>query len=345
MRLSGTRANLIPATLLDGINTTYTYLPRHLKQKGYAAHHIGKWHNGFYEYDMTPPGRGFDSSLGFLTGGEDHWTSTIGMPCNKGGGRNTVDLSYGWSSNRSVVPAVGLNGTYTGHTFSNRAVQLIRDHERSAPLFLYIALHNTHAPIESPPEYAGLYNHSQQKENEYLGQVTFVDHTVANITAALRETELWANTLFVSSREEALPSTLSSAEQLCLAQIWTTDNGSPVNSAGSNDPLRGGKGSLWDGGYRVPGFIGGGLIPDASRGTHLDGVIHISDVSAAAPFALALSKPQRAAAASGGRPSPRSPACRRTTPPAPRRRTASTSPTTSWARRPSRRAQRRCSTI
>ena len=227
MRLSGTRANLIPATLLDGINTTYTYLPRHLKQKGYSAHHIGKWHNGFYEYDMTPPGRGFDSSLGFLTGGEDHWTSTIGMPCaSAGGGRSTVDLSYGWSSNRSVVPAVGLNGTYTGHTFSNRAVQLIRDHERSAPLFLYIALHNTHAPIESPPEYAGLYNHSQQKENEYLGQVTFVDHTVANITAALRETELWANTLFVSLPEEALLTTLSSLlssrEEALLSALHAT---------------------------------------------------------------------------------------------------------------------------
>lgn len=34
MRLSATRANLIPFTLLDGINTTYTYLPKHLKQKG-----------------------------------------------------------------------------------------------------------------------------------------------------------------------------------------------------------------------------------------------------------------------------------------------------------------------
>ena len=69
-RLSATRANLIPSGLLDGINTTYTYLPKKLKEAGYVSHHIGKWHNGFYEYDMTPPGRGFDSSLGFLTGGE-----------------------------------------------------------------------------------------------------------------------------------------------------------------------------------------------------------------------------------------------------------------------------------
>ena len=52
---------------------------------------------------------------------------------------------------------------------------------------------------------------------------------------------------------------------------------SAVNSAGSNDPLKGGKGSLWDGGYRVPGFIGSGLIPDTMRGKQLDGVIHICD--------------------------------------------------------------------
>ena len=62
-RLSATRANLIPWALLDGINTTYTYLPKKLKGAStpYVSHHIGKWHNGFFEYDMTPPGRGFDS--------------------------------------------------------------------------------------------------------------------------------------------------------------------------------------------------------------------------------------------------------------------------------------------
>ena len=89
----------------------------------------------------------------------------------------------------------------------------------------------------------------------YYGQVSFVDATVANVSAALRAKGLWGNTLFV----------------------WTTDNGSPVNSAGSNDPLRGGKGSLWEGGYRVPGFIGGGLLPAAKRGTRMVGVIHVSD--------------------------------------------------------------------
>jgi hypothetical protein len=35
---------------------------------------IGKWHQGFYTYDYTPLARGFDTSFGFLVGGEDHYT-------------------------------------------------------------------------------------------------------------------------------------------------------------------------------------------------------------------------------------------------------------------------------
>ena len=55
-----------------------------------------------------------------------------------------VDLTYGWSDNHSIVPATELNGSYTGHSFSDRAVQLVRDHpsDLTKPLFLYLALHS-----------------------------------------------------------------------------------------------------------------------------------------------------------------------------------------------------------
>jgi hypothetical protein len=63
--------------------------------------------------------------------------------------------------------------------------------------------------------------------------VSTVDETAANVSAALKRTGLWAETLLV----------------------WSTDNGSPVQVAGSNAPLRGGKGSNWEGGCRVPAFV------------------------------------------------------------------------------------------
>lgn len=44
-----------------------------LKKAGYATYHVGKWHEGYYKSIYTPHGRGFDQSLGFLNGGEDHF--------------------------------------------------------------------------------------------------------------------------------------------------------------------------------------------------------------------------------------------------------------------------------
>lgn len=91
-RLAATRANFIPWTLTDGTHLNYTMLPKRLAAANYRSVHIGKWHQGLYTPEYTPVGRGFDHSLGFLEGGEDHNTSkTFGNWCKRG----EVDLSYG----------------------------------------------------------------------------------------------------------------------------------------------------------------------------------------------------------------------------------------------------------
>ena len=78
--LAATRANLIPFTLPDATNITYTMLPKKLaRAKNVVTAHIGKWHSGFHTMEYTPAGRGFNSSFGFLQGGEDHWTSRSGI--------------------------------------------------------------------------------------------------------------------------------------------------------------------------------------------------------------------------------------------------------------------------
>ena len=57
-----------------GTNIKMTMLPAKLKEAGYSTHIVGKWHQGFFDEKYLPINRGFDTSSGFLNGGEDHFT-------------------------------------------------------------------------------------------------------------------------------------------------------------------------------------------------------------------------------------------------------------------------------
>jgi len=160
------------------------------------------------------------------------------------------------------VTAPEVVGQYTGTRFADAAVDYINAHPAATPLFMYVALHNTHAPIEAEPADLALYaNITWKPKQTYYAMMSAVDRTVARVVAALRARGMWDNTLLV----------------------WTADNGTPVTVAGSNGPFRGGKGSNWEGGVHVPSLFAGGLVPAARRGVVLPrsaGALHIADVHA-----------------------------------------------------------------
>jgi arylsulfatase A-like enzyme len=171
--------------------------------------------------------RGFDTTFGFLVGGEDHYTQDASWSTNcseVGVNKKSLDL---WDNGSPAVGRTGRNKTddtrYNGYTFTERAVDLIQAHNTSTPFFLYFALHNTHGPIEAPQKYIDLYNFSFHTRNVFNAMVSVVDDSVKNVTTALKAKDMWSTALF----------------------IWATDNGTPVQTAGSNHPLRGGKGSNW----------------------------------------------------------------------------------------------------
>ena len=165
--------------------------------------------------------RGFDTTFGFLVGGEDHYTQDASWSTNcseVGVHMGSKDL---WDNGKAAVGRTGQNKTddahYNGFAFADRAVQLIEQHDPATPFFLYYALHNTHSPIEAPAKYVALYNFSWKLRNVFDAMVSVVDDSVKNVTTALKAKGMWSTTLF----------------------IWATDNGTPVAVAGSNAPLRG----------------------------------------------------------------------------------------------------------
>jgi len=75
-----------PATLLGmpgdgpGMDLRMPLLPEELRRAGYATAMLGKWHLGFRSPRNLPTSRGFDSYLGLLGGGSDHYRKTLCVP-------------------------------------------------------------------------------------------------------------------------------------------------------------------------------------------------------------------------------------------------------------------------
>ena len=68
-----------------GLDLQLPLLPGELKAAGYATHMLGKWHLGFRTQENLPTGRGFDSYLGLLGGGSDHFDKTLCIGPGGGG--------------------------------------------------------------------------------------------------------------------------------------------------------------------------------------------------------------------------------------------------------------------
>ena len=224
-----------------GTNINMTMLPAKLKKAGYSTHMVGKWHQGFFDPAYLPVNRGFDSSSGFLSSGEDHMTEIAG--------KCAVDY---W---KNLAPDTR-NGTYDAYTYRKDLTDIIKQHDISKPLFLYLPLHNVHAPFQAPQEWIDLYPEGSTCDfrRTYQAMVSVADNVTGHVVQLLNQRNMWESTLMVVS----------------------ADNGaSPCH--GSNYPLKGSKWTLFEGGVRSLAFVSGGVLPDSMRGKTSEGFIHVAD--------------------------------------------------------------------
>lgn len=217
-----------------------------LKESGYATHMVGKWHLGYYQERYCPWNRGFDTFFGLLLGSEDHYT-------HKRRYRRHPYLDL----HDEKGPISTENGHYSTNMFTEKAVDTINAHDphNGSPLFLYLAYQAVHAPLQVPQKYEDMYPHIQDSDRRtFAGMMSAVDEGIGNLTTALKQKGLWDNTILV----------------------FSTDNGGKYSKGGNNFPLRGQKGSLWEGGVHGVGFVSGGKTLD-QRGKINTELIHVSD--------------------------------------------------------------------
>ncbi|XP_046580313.1 arylsulfatase B-like [Haliotis rubra] len=219
-----------------------------IKQAGYSTHAVGKWHLGFYKDDYLPTNRGFDSYYGYLTGSEDYFTH---IRCDDHDSRYSF---CGLDLRNNTNPVFNETGHYSTSLFTERAISVIKDHDESKPFFLYLAYQSTHAPLQVPGKYLNPYSHIKDlNRRSFAGMTACMDEGIGNITSALNATGQLENTLIV----------------------FSTDNGGTIYDGGNNWPLRGWKGTLWEGGFHGVGFVYGDMLKN--KGTVNNQLIHVSD--------------------------------------------------------------------
>jgi arylsulfatase A-like enzyme len=222
-----------------GLPTDERTLPQALKDVGYQTAMVGKWHLGHADRKFWPQNRGFDHFYGNLVGEVDYFSKERG---------GLID----WQRDGSFLKEEGYFTTLIG----NEAVNTIQNHDTSKPLFLYVASLAPHAPYQAPQADIDAYRNAagDMHRHTYAAMITDLDTQVGRIVAALRQKNMLDNTLIIFSSDNGGATSALFATGARSAQEREESGGVELGgkTPASNGDLRGGKGSLHEGGVRVP---------------------------------------------------------------------------------------------
>jgi arylsulfatase A-like enzyme len=209
----------LPGDPANGIPSNQRGLPQSektlaslLKPAGYRTGFIGKWHLG-RRPAFHPLNRGFEEFYGFI-GGHSKYDR-----------RADKNLYY----NKSRVQPGSVD--YITDSFADQAIKFVHAEDKR-PFFLQISFNAPHTPMQAKEEDSELFKSvfSSKTRIKNAAMVYRMDHSIGRVIQAIENIGQTENTLF----------------------FFTNDNGGAKSNGASNNPLRGAKGTLLDGGIKVP---------------------------------------------------------------------------------------------
>jgi len=246
-----TRASLMTGrySLRTGVRDTYnggaimsnteTTIAEILKEADYSTGIFGKWHLGD-NYPFRPSEQGFDESIIHLAGG----IGQVGDFTNYYKGNTSYFDPILWKNNKK-----NQYDGYCSDIFAENAVKFI-EKNKNKPFFCYLSFNAPHTPLQVPKKYYNMYkdldpelgfndeslaSKMSEKDKEdarrIYGMVTNVDDNVGKVLNKLTELGIEEETII----------------------IFMTDNGPQQFRYNSN--MKGLKGTVYNGGTRVPFYI------------------------------------------------------------------------------------------
>lgn len=210
----GITSVLFPGNTI-GLDSSETTIASLLKKKGYATACVGKWHLGHLP-QFLPTAHGFDSYFGIPYSNDMDAVQT----------ENGRIFNVPIMRNEEIVERPAVQETLT-QRYTDEALRFIRgSHDR--PFFLYLAHTMPHVPLYASEGFVG-----KSERGLYGDTIEEIDWSTGRILETLRELGIDEKTLVV----------------------FTSDNGpwlQKKEDGGCALPLRGGKFSVYEGGFRVP---------------------------------------------------------------------------------------------
>jgi arylsulfatase A-like enzyme len=257
-----------------GLPIDRTLLPQFLQQHGYQTALAGKWHLGPRNKAYLPNARGFESFYGHVTGGVGYWDHVHGG-------------HYDWQRDGVTSRDEG----YATHLVTDEALRVLRTRDKSKPLFLYLAYGAPHLPNEAPADALAQYRHiGSEKRRTHAAMVSEMDAGIGRVLKELAAQGMSDDTLimFMSDNGGLTQDRILPPIAYHLLDGMERVFGTPLpirvlefirvnvhDGAADNGQLRGGKGSVLEGGIRVPALI---HWPSQLKAGVYDERMHVTDV-------------------------------------------------------------------
>tara|TARA_R110002096_G_scaffold4501_5_gene21059 strand:+ start:2035 stop:3420 length:1386 start_codon:yes stop_codon:yes gene_type:complete len=224
-----------------GLQLQETTFAERLQTAGYQTGLIGKWHQGYPQNsdDFHPQNHGFDEFVGYHSGNID-FISHVGD-----------HYQHDWWHGREETEKEG----YSTHLINQYALDFVKRHgQTNEPFCLYIAHEAIHNPVQVPGDpVRRTEDHwerwkwrevsAEERIEKYRGMTLPVDEGVGQLRNALIELGIEKNTLV----------------------LFFSDNGAAGDFPSGSPELRGSKGSVYEGGHKVPAIAWWpGTIPAGS---------------------------------------------------------------------------------
>ncbi|WP_144058661.1 sulfatase-like hydrolase/transferase [Rhodopirellula sp. SWK7] len=201
----------------EGLPVGEQLLPEVFQKAGYQTSLIGKWHLGqLTNAEAHPIRRGFDQFYGFMDASVDYFQHT--------GLRGQID----WQRNERTISEDG----YSTDLLADEAVRQINARNKRKPFCMVVSFNAPHTPFQAPEKLISKYrSRLDERAATYAAMVDSMDQGIGRILTAIDKQHLRDDTIVV----------------------FTSDNGAV--RTGTNEPFRGQKREVYEGGIHVPCVI------------------------------------------------------------------------------------------